>query len=185
MRRVLSRSNGKFKAAAANFTTLPQLVWNSWLNLFSQINHSNSVWQQLFFTFLLLAALLLLLLLLLLISFYFSLFFFFLCLLLFTFILFLIQNLVLNFFHKLITPVQLSAFTLTANECHQLHQVHQLPEIFIFRSSIQADFNFRIFSFLWFMFCKMPSMGEEVINSHFCPGFPLFYHNFCPEGHKW
>ena len=31
-----------------NFTTLPQLVWNSWLNLFSQINHSNSLRQQLF-----------------------------------------------------------------------------------------------------------------------------------------
>ena len=45
---VSCRSNGKFKAAPPNFTTLPQLVWNSWLNLFSQINHSNSLRQQLF-----------------------------------------------------------------------------------------------------------------------------------------
>ena len=52
---VVSRSNGKFKAAPPNFTTLPQLVWNSRLNLFSQINHSYSGLQhQLFeiFTFL-------------------------------------------------------------------------------------------------------------------------------------
>ena len=56
MRRwVVSRSNGKFKAAPPNFTTLPQLVWNSRLNLFSQINHSYSgLRHQLFeiFTFL-------------------------------------------------------------------------------------------------------------------------------------